>query len=579
MNGPLLFRWLGAGFEWALQNSLAGTVVAGVVFLLHLVFRKRMPIRLSYSLWICVLVRLALPVVPASHFSVFNLVPAVDQTSQPHALSEPTLRHALPTNARSVSGGNAPLLRQDARSAFPAHTLALLWITGVLAYLVLVLRANWSLHRALAVQNSVACSRALSMLTKGMKLFKISKRIELCEMAEECAPAIFGFFRPRLLISRTLLEQLTDAELRMVIWHELAHVKRKDVVLNWGMILIQALHWFNPLAWLAMRQLRTSREMVCDARVLSLTREDERREYGATLIKIAAALGRQSSTPGLVAIFGNKKEIHRRILMLTQYKPMTRLAAVLSMLMLVGVIIFMITGAGKRSEQVQVSTRADQPPAEMAKSNRDLDKLRKAAAEQGEQVALLADKLDRLKSELNISEGDQESKTDALRQLGRLSVEARTEYQQLASLTAQLEKMSPSQLIQTLPTASPDMVLGTLLNQLASAEQKAAELSGQFGAEHSEVKRSKTVRETIEMQIKDRCNGILQGLKARTSVAKDKLKLLDEELSKAKAEQVERPLRERRYFALKRELETQLQLQSKLNARLEDEQIEAMLKN
>jgi hypothetical protein len=363
----------------------------------------------------------------------------------------------------------------------------------------------------------------------------------------------------------------------MVIWHELEHVKRKDVVLNWGMILIQALHWFNPLAWLAMRQLRTSRELVCDAKVLSLTREDERRDYGATLIKIAAALGRQPSRPGLVAIFGNKKEIHRRILMLTQYKPMTRLAAVLSMLVLVVVITFMLTGAGKRTEQVPRS--AENPAAPSVRSNINLDKLRKAAAEQGEKVSQLANQLDGLKSDLNILEGDQESKTDALRQLGRLSVEARTEYQQLASLTAQLEKMSTSQLMQTLPTACPDVVLGTLLNQLASAEQQAAGLAQQFGAEHAEVKRSKIVLATIEAQIKDRCNGILQGLKARASVQKDKLKLLDEELSQAKAAEVERPLRQRRYFTLKRELETQLQLQSKLNARLEDEQIEAMLKN
>src|SRR6185295_8324590 len=184
MNGPILFGWLDAGFEWALQSSLGGTAVAGVVFLLHLYFRKRMPARLSYFLWLCVLVRLALPIVPTSHLSVFNLLPAVDPNYKPHALSEPTVLQAPATNDRSVSRGKALLLRQDAQPAFGAHTFALLWIAGVLAYLGFVLRQNWILHRALAVQHPVASSRAFSMLTEGMKLFKISSKIELYDIAE-----------------------------------------------------------------------------------------------------------------------------------------------------------------------------------------------------------------------------------------------------------------------------------------------------------------------------------------------------------------------------------------------------------
>ena len=577
MNASIALRWLDTGFAWACQNSIGGTAVAGVVFLLHLIFRKWLPVRLSYFLWLCVLVRLALPAVPASRLSLFNIVPAVDRGYQPDALSRQKVLAQSAASNPSVLGEDTSLLRHNARPAFDAPSVALLWFAGAFAYLAFVLRQNWTLQRALAIQKSFASSRTLSILAEGKKLLNISNTIEVQEVAGDCAPAIFGFFRPRLLISRTLVEQLTDDELRMVMWHELEHVRRKDVLLNWGMTLIKALHWFNPLAWLAIRQLRISRELVCDARVLSLLREEERRDYGATLIKIAAAIGGQPSRPGLVAIFGNKKEIHWRIVMLTQYKPMTRVAAVLSMLVLIGVLIFMVTGAGKRTDQVPTS--AEKPPAQSAKSNINLDKLIKAAAEQGEKVSLLADKLDVLKSGLNISEGDQESKTDTLRQSSKSRVEARTEYQELASLTAQLEKMTTGQLMQALPTACPDVILGTLLSQMASAEQKCAELAEQFGPEHLEVKRTKTVLATIENQIKDRCNGILQGLKARTTVQKDKVKLLEEELSKAKAADVERTISQRRYFALKRELETQIQLQNKLNARLEDEQIEAMLKN
>src|SRR5262249_33274439 len=151
------------------------------------------------------------------------------------------------------------------------------------------------------------------------------------------APSVFGFVRPCLLLSRAVIEKLDDAELRLVILHELVHVQRRDVLLNWLLILLQALHWFNPLVWLAMRRLRSDRDLVCDAAILRRLSVAERDAYGATLIRMVDSFSDAPLVPGLVPILNRKHEIHRRITMITQYKPtggILRLASAMLLLAL-----------------------------------------------------------------------------------------------------------------------------------------------------------------------------------------------------------------------------------------------------
>src|SRR5439155_22452485 len=115
-----------------------------------------------------------------------------------------------------------------------------------------------------------------------------------------------------------------------VILHELVHVQRRDVLLNWLLILVQGLHWFNPLVWLALRRLRADRELVCDAAVMRHLSMEERHAYGTTLIKILDSFSKTTLVPSLVPILSHKHEIHRRIIMIAQFKPNARVVTMAS---------------------------------------------------------------------------------------------------------------------------------------------------------------------------------------------------------------------------------------------------------
>jgi bla regulator protein blaR1 len=71
--------------------------------------------------------------------------------------------------------------------------------------------------------------------------------IDMIETARVGSPALFGLVRPRLLIPPGCLRAFRETELRHVLLYELAHPRRGDLWLNWWMVWIQAVHWFNPL--------------------------------------------------------------------------------------------------------------------------------------------------------------------------------------------------------------------------------------------------------------------------------------------------------------------------------------------
>src|SRR5437667_11569040 len=87
-----------------------------------------------------------------------------------------------------------------------------------------------------------------------------------------------------------------------IFLHELAHLKRHDLEINWLVSVAQALHWFNPLLRLAFARMRADREMACDALALARMEQGEGQRYGETIVKLLEGLVRPAPTPGSVGI-------------------------------------------------------------------------------------------------------------------------------------------------------------------------------------------------------------------------------------------------------------------------------------
>ena len=126
-----------------------------------------------------------------------------------------------------------------------------------------------------------------TMLRETCVQLGIRRRIRLVASSRAIVPMTWGVLRPVVLLPAKA-ESWDDARKRMVLAHELAHVRRCDCLSDAFARLVRAFYWFNPLVWLALRRLHAEREAACDAWVLRLGHAPS--AYAEALVHIAQDL-------------------------------------------------------------------------------------------------------------------------------------------------------------------------------------------------------------------------------------------------------------------------------------------------
>jgi beta-lactamase regulating signal transducer with metallopeptidase domain len=137
----------------------------------------------------------------------------------------------------------------------------------------------------------------------------------LRESADVTAPQVVGLLRPTVLLPAGTATLLSPSERTMVLCHELAHVRRRDLVLGWIPALAERLLVWHPLARLCAGEYVLAREAACDALVLR-TLDAPPRDYGRLLVRLGV------HTPAArIAAAGTSPTVHllrRRLHMLQQ---------------------------------------------------------------------------------------------------------------------------------------------------------------------------------------------------------------------------------------------------------------------
>jgi len=527
MSPPFLNSLLESAFAWALQTSLAALVLVGLILLLLALFSKVLTPRWRYALWLLVVARLLLPAVPSSRLSVFN-VGSFSLAAKPGfipnqasvspitpARTVTTETKVLPEKASTPVVDAGPVNPTRPKAVWtPSFLARWLWLAGVCGYFLLV----GYQHRKLAVwirrQMPVATPRITALVEAAQALAHMRDPLPVIVTNSQCPPAVFGHRQPRLLIPRTVIDSLDDRELGLVILHELIHVRRRDVLLNWTGIVAQGLHWFNPVVWFALKRWRAERELVCDAKVLSLLSVDDRRAYGSTLLKLVGHFSQTPLAASVTSMFHTKPEIERRIIMIAKYQTTSRLAVAVGGILVATLCVATFTRAAEKG----VPTK----PAEEAKTRtqRGIDNLEQAVAEADDRSKLMEQRVDKLRIELKIPDyvADGLLPTLAWQDVSKLDAsrtEAKVQYTQWNTTVEALKKLSRSELRKAAPVVAPDEEFMQLFIHKAKTEQSLADLSVQYTPEHPDVKRAMKMLDTVEKQINEKLDGVLFGLEFR----------------------------------------------------------------
>ena len=339
---------------WILDTSWQASVLVALVFVIRRALGRWLQPRWQYALWLLVVARLALPAVPASPTSVFNLAPVSRAPSK--AIAVPADGPG-PAPSTPASRSLAPVVAEAERTEAPPWPSVLfgLWAVVAAGLLVRIGVRSYRLTSRVCHQRPMTRLDVVDLLEDCKQEMGVHVPINVVQSSMVATPALLGFLRPRLLLPERLLETFDRDALRLLFLHELAHVKRHDILVNWIATLVHVLHWFNPLVAVAMARMRADRELATDSLVLSQQGEGQNRAYGETLVRLVEFSARPGFLPGAVGILEDKGELKRRVTMIATHRRNAYGRSVLAAALLVTLGATTLTGSVADSGTATIS--------------------------------------------------------------------------------------------------------------------------------------------------------------------------------------------------------------------------------
>lgn len=272
-----------AVLQFVAAHLWQGLLLMPVVWVLARFLTRRNP-AFRHGLWLTTLLLLAvLPLLSFVEMPRFAGDWAVGISAADGFDSSSSAGHALPASPatsgdEAASGSARPLEPESPLAPWGAALLAL-WLAGT------ALRLG-QLGRDLVRSGELVRMPGLrhvpvKLLPRGWPM-----RVPVLTGADVAAPMMVGFRRPRVLLPLDLIDALEPAQVRSILFHELAHIERCDPWIALAERLLTAVMWWSPWAALAARQVRFEREMACDDRAVQRT--GNARAYARSLVDGAA---------------------------------------------------------------------------------------------------------------------------------------------------------------------------------------------------------------------------------------------------------------------------------------------------
>jgi beta-lactamase regulating signal transducer with metallopeptidase domain len=259
------------------------------------------------------------------------------------------------------------------------NPLPLIWAVGCCLHILRLVAARWMLWNTerqatlsgSSIRKTTGTDATLvTALESACSQLGISRPVSLLSHPDKSIPVVWGIVRHRLLLPEAS-RRWSGEQLRSVLLHELAHVKRGDALAQLLAQVACAVHWFNPLVWFAAWRLSVERERACDDLVLASGVRPS--AYAGHLLEVVTGLSpsRWTRTCGLA--MARKSSLEGRLVaVLSQYPNRRALSVALAAIALAVTVGFAVPIAMLRAADERPATAArpdPQKPKESAMLN------------------------------------------------------------------------------------------------------------------------------------------------------------------------------------------------------------------
>ena len=305
-----------------LKTSLLGSLAILAMLVLKPLWRERYRAKTRCWLWLALAAFLLLPV----DFSVKN-APVQAAPPKDYTLFVGTDKTAIQSTDNlfgdmAEKSGQSPAQVRDTIIQRPVtnpaqKTTRYIPVTTILFYGYLAGAAAFLLYQGVSYalfrrtvrrwKRDVSRADYAAMLSDTARDLGMSApEMIVCEAIS--TPAVTGLLRPRLLLPH---ERYDVQELRYILRHELCHLKRRDMLLKLVLLAANAMHWFNPVVYLMLRQADEDIELACDSAATDGLELPERAAYSRTLL--AAVQSSVRALPATTCFGGTVERLKRRI--------------------------------------------------------------------------------------------------------------------------------------------------------------------------------------------------------------------------------------------------------------------------
>lgn len=337
--------YLNVWFDWAYASSLQLAVLVAIIACLTYLLRNASP-QLRYGLWLLVLVKALLPPWLGVSWGIgsWGLAPILDNLQAESKGVSPE-GEALVSNLEDWPAVLAEESAQVADGGLMPISISISVIVWGMGCLGLCVASLWRYRQIVTTTNQ------MQLVTEGpvrVELERLAQQFSIGVVPDlyttqlKISPMLSGVFRPRIVLSETVLNRLSPEELRLVLAHELVHWRRHDTWVGWLQLIVQCLYWFHPLVWYANARIRHERECACDETVLREL-HCNREGYGETIVEVlTAARGKSLVVANMVGVFERGSLLQTRLEEIMCFEPSKRRFGWISRLALVAAALVLL---------------------------------------------------------------------------------------------------------------------------------------------------------------------------------------------------------------------------------------------
>ena len=269
-------------FKTVLILSLFGFGITAILLCLKPITAKKFPAVWQYYVWIAVLLSMIIP--------TYKLIPSKEAQKLPLISQNQVVQPEAPQNLeeapRTVIIEETPIEYREVNitSNYRIKLLDLLayvWFAGMCIYLIVVI-SSYIVYLMRKHKKAIAITEN-AILNEVKKELKIKRHIKIKMSPDFESPMLVGVLLPVIYIP---CREIPDENMRMVFLHELMHYKRCDLAFKWLSIFVNAVHWFNPLAYLLCANVSEACEVSCDMAVTKNMSDTEQKIYMKTILDL-----------------------------------------------------------------------------------------------------------------------------------------------------------------------------------------------------------------------------------------------------------------------------------------------------